>query len=168
MAGEARRPNRASVRLNGLVAFAFACAPRDLPNDQLLTSAQFRYHARAEAVLDPTIMDRLGLGPAFTWRDHVLTALDLGPILRRLSLGDEISNTMLGGALVAELGWRFRPDARRAVTLGARGSIAFTRGRSTGATSAPASPSSALAVDERPGRSRGPRRAGRRLAIAHS
>jgi hypothetical protein len=33
--------------------------PRDLPNDQILTSAHFRYHARAGTVLDPTIMDRL-------------------------------------------------------------------------------------------------------------
>jgi hypothetical protein len=68
---------------------------------------------------------RVGLGAAFTWRDHLLTALDLGPILRRLSLGDEISNTVLGGSLVAELGWRFRPAARWAVTVGARGSIAL-------------------------------------------
>jgi len=71
---------------------------------------------------------RVGLGAAFTWRDHLLTALDLGPIWRRLSLGDEISNTVLGGSLVAELGWRFRPDARWAVTLGARGSIALYPG----------------------------------------
>jgi hypothetical protein len=59
VAREARRPNRASVCLYGLAAFAFACAPRHLPNDQILTSAHFRYHARADAVLDPTIMDRL-------------------------------------------------------------------------------------------------------------
>jgi hypothetical protein len=59
MARAAGRPNRANVCLYGLVAFAFACGPRDLPNDQLLTSAHFRYHARADAVLDPTIMDRL-------------------------------------------------------------------------------------------------------------
>jgi hypothetical protein len=60
MARGSRRPSRASVRcLSGLAAFAFACAPQDLPNDQVLTSAHFRYHARAETVLDPTIMDRL-------------------------------------------------------------------------------------------------------------
>ncbi|HEX4405069.1 MAG TPA: hypothetical protein VH560_09595 [Polyangia bacterium] len=39
---------------------AGACeAPGDLPDDQLLTSAHFRYHARADTLLDPTIMDRL-------------------------------------------------------------------------------------------------------------
>jgi hypothetical protein len=71
---------------------------------------------------------RVGLGAAFTWRDHLLTALDVGPSLRHISLGDEISNSVLGGALVAELGWRFRPDARWALTLGARGSIAYYPG----------------------------------------
>ncbi|HTA21121.1 MAG TPA: hypothetical protein VK989_17640 [Polyangia bacterium] len=42
-----------------IVTLVGACRPKDLPNDQLLTSAHFRYHARADAVLDPTIMDRL-------------------------------------------------------------------------------------------------------------
>jgi hypothetical protein len=42
-----------------LVTLAGACGPKDLPDDQLLTSAHFRYHARADTVLDPTIMDRL-------------------------------------------------------------------------------------------------------------
>jgi hypothetical protein len=64
------------------------------------------------------------LGAAFTWRGHLLTALDAGPSLRRLALGSEISRSVLGGALVAELGWRFRPDARWAVTVGARASVA--------------------------------------------
>jgi hypothetical protein len=36
-----------------------ACGCHDLPDDQRLTSPHFRYHARADAVLDPTIMDRL-------------------------------------------------------------------------------------------------------------
>jgi hypothetical protein len=43
-----------------VVTLAGACGgPKDLPDDQLLTSAHFRYHARADTVLDPTIMDRL-------------------------------------------------------------------------------------------------------------
>jgi hypothetical protein len=43
-----------------MVTLAGACGgPKDLPSDQLLTSAHFRYHARADTVLDPTIMDRL-------------------------------------------------------------------------------------------------------------
>jgi hypothetical protein len=43
-----------------VVTLAGACGgPKDLPEDQLLTSAHFRYHARADTILDPTIMDRL-------------------------------------------------------------------------------------------------------------
>jgi hypothetical protein len=38
---------------------ALACGPSNLPDDQLLSSPHFRYHARAESVLDPTIVDRL-------------------------------------------------------------------------------------------------------------
>jgi hypothetical protein len=41
------------------VVLVLACGPRDAPDDQLLTSPHFRYHARADAVLDPTVMDRL-------------------------------------------------------------------------------------------------------------
>jgi hypothetical protein len=66
---------------------------------------------------------RVDLGAAFTWRDHLVTAVDLGPILRRLSLGDEISNTVFGGSVATEVGWRFRPEARWALTIGARASI---------------------------------------------
>lgn len=54
----APKATRASVCLFALVACACACAP-DLPNDQVLTSAHFRYHARAETVVDSTLMDRL-------------------------------------------------------------------------------------------------------------
>ena len=71
---------------------------------------------------------RAALGAAFAWRGHLLTALDLGPSLRRLALGGEISRSQLGGALVAELGWRFRPEARWSVTLGVRGSVALYPG----------------------------------------
>jgi hypothetical protein len=42
-----------------LALLGLACGRDDLPSDQLLTSPHFRYHARADAVLDPTIMDRL-------------------------------------------------------------------------------------------------------------
>jgi hypothetical protein len=41
------------------LASVLAVGCSDLPDDQLLTSAHFRYHARADAVLDPTIMNRL-------------------------------------------------------------------------------------------------------------
>jgi hypothetical protein len=66
---------------------------------------------------------RLDLGAAFTWRDHVETAVDVGPSWRHLSLSNEISNTVVGGSAAAEFGWRFRPDARWALTIGARASI---------------------------------------------
>ncbi|MEA2697187.1 MAG: hypothetical protein QOI66_1458, partial [Myxococcales bacterium] len=38
---------------------ALTCGPSNLPNDQLLSSPHFRYHARADTVVDPTIIDRL-------------------------------------------------------------------------------------------------------------
>jgi hypothetical protein len=38
---------------------ALTCGPSNLPNDQLLSSPHFRYHARADTVLDPTILERL-------------------------------------------------------------------------------------------------------------
>jgi hypothetical protein len=47
---------------------------------------------------------RFGLGPAFTWREHLLTALDLGPLLRRISLGDEITRFALGARWAPSLG----------------------------------------------------------------
>jgi hypothetical protein len=46
------------VSLSG-VALSCSARPRDLPDDRLLVSENFRYHARADAALDPTIMDRL-------------------------------------------------------------------------------------------------------------
>jgi hypothetical protein len=55
------RPPKPRVQLALVLAVGAVagCGPKDLPNDQLLTSAHFRYHARADTVLDPTIMDRL-------------------------------------------------------------------------------------------------------------
>jgi hypothetical protein len=47
------------VALSLAVVALAGCGPKDLPDDQLLTSAHFRYHARADTVLDPTILDRL-------------------------------------------------------------------------------------------------------------
>ena len=41
------------------VLIAVGCSGPDLPDGQLLVSPHFRYHARAETVLDPTITDRL-------------------------------------------------------------------------------------------------------------
>jgi hypothetical protein len=54
--GNAPKSMRASVCLYALVLCG--CAP-DLPDGQVLTSPHFRYHARAETVVDPTVMDRL-------------------------------------------------------------------------------------------------------------
>jgi hypothetical protein len=42
-----------------LAVSTVCCGAPDWPNDQVLSSANFRYHARADAVLDPSIMDRL-------------------------------------------------------------------------------------------------------------
>lgn len=58
MKSSGARPSGAELCLYGLVALVAACAP-DLPNDQVLTSAHFRYHARKTAIVDPTILDRL-------------------------------------------------------------------------------------------------------------
>jgi hypothetical protein len=51
----------ASSALAASIATTACTGPNvpDLPSDQLLTSSHFRYHARADAVLDPTIVDRL-------------------------------------------------------------------------------------------------------------
>jgi hypothetical protein len=49
----------APVALAALTLAGACGGPKDLPDDQLLTSAHFRYHARADTVLDPSIMDRL-------------------------------------------------------------------------------------------------------------
>ena len=55
-----KRPLRRGATLWPLLPIvALACGPSNLPDDQLLTSPHFRYHARADTVLDPTIMDRL-------------------------------------------------------------------------------------------------------------
>jgi hypothetical protein len=67
---------------------------------------------------------RTNLGAAFTWRRHLVTALEAGPILRRIAIEDEISRTVLGASVVGELGWRLRPWARWSLTPSVRYSTA--------------------------------------------
>jgi hypothetical protein len=71
---------------------------------------------------------RANLGAAFTWRRHLVTALEAGPILRRIAIEDEISRTALGASVVGELGWRFRPWARWSLTPSVRYSTAWFYG----------------------------------------
>jgi hypothetical protein len=71
---------------------------------------------------------RANLGAAFTWRRRLVTALEAGPILRRIAIDDEISRTALGGSVVGELGWRFRPWARWSLTPSVRYSTAWFYG----------------------------------------
>ncbi|HEX4405068.1 MAG TPA: hypothetical protein VH560_09590 [Polyangia bacterium] len=71
---------------------------------------------------------RANLGAAVTWRRRLVTALEAGPILRRIAIEDEISRTALGASVVAELGWRFRPWARWSLTPSVRASTAWFYG----------------------------------------
>ncbi len=71
---------------------------------------------------------RANLGAAFTWRRRLVTALEAGPILRRIAIEDEISRTAAGVSLVGELGWRFRPWARWSLTPSVRYSAAWFYG----------------------------------------
>jgi hypothetical protein len=71
---------------------------------------------------------RANLGAAFTWRTHLVTALEAGPVLRRIAIENEISRTALGASVVGELGWRFRPWARWSLTPSARYSMAWFDG----------------------------------------
>jgi hypothetical protein len=71
---------------------------------------------------------RTNLGAAFTWRRHLVTALEAGPILRRIAIEDEISRTTLGASVVGEIGWRFRPWARWSLTPSVRYSRAWFYG----------------------------------------
>lgn len=94
--------------------------------------ARLRWRASLEAQLATGVgagaalsFYRLDLGAALTWRDHILTALDLGPTLRHLALGDEVSDTVVGGSLAAELGWQFHLRQRWALTIAARSSISL-------------------------------------------
>jgi hypothetical protein len=57
-----------------------------------------------------------------------VTALEAGPILRRIAIEDEISRTAFGPSVVAELGWRFHPWARWSLTPSVRYSTAWFNG----------------------------------------
>jgi hypothetical protein len=53
---------------------------------------------------------RFGLGAdAPLWRNLML-GLEAGPTFRRISVGDEITRSTLGGALALDLAWRFQPS----------------------------------------------------------
>ncbi|MDB4979607.1 MAG: hypothetical protein JWM82_359 [Myxococcales bacterium] len=71
---------------------------------------------------------RTNLGAAFTWRQHLVTALEAGPIFRRIAIDDEISRTTVGASLVGEVGWRIRPWARWSLTASGRASTAWFYG----------------------------------------
>jgi len=73
---------------------------------------------------------RTNLGAAFTWRRHLVTALEAGPILRRIAIEDEISRTVLGASVVGELGWRLRVWARWSLMPSVRYSTAWFSGDS--------------------------------------
>ncbi len=71
---------------------------------------------------------RTNLGAAFTWRQHLVTALEAGPIVRRIAIEDEISRTTFGASIAGEVGWRFRPWARWSLTPSVRASTAWFYG----------------------------------------
>jgi hypothetical protein len=71
---------------------------------------------------------RANLGAAFTWGKHLVTALEAGPILRRIAIENEISRTALGASVVGELGWRFRPWTRWSLMPSVRYSTAWFDG----------------------------------------
>jgi hypothetical protein len=71
---------------------------------------------------------RANLGAAFTWRRHLVTALEAGPIVRRIAIDDEIARTALGASVVGEVGWRFRTWARWSLAPSVRYSIAWFYG----------------------------------------
>jgi hypothetical protein len=121
-----RRRLFALVALRALGAVAAAgCSGRELPGDQELVSAHFRYHARAETVLDPTITDRLerhrddvdarfgvdgGIVDYYLFRDyqdlHATTGIDrTGYTLgRSVYTSEPFSEHELVHALLAEAG----------------------------------------------------------------
>jgi hypothetical protein len=59
---------------------------------------------------------RFGLGvDARVWRSLEL-ALEAGPSIRRISVGDELTYSTIGVAGALEVGWRFRPSSRWSFT----------------------------------------------------
>jgi hypothetical protein len=91
-----------------------------------LANSPLRWRATADTRLGMAV----GAGASLSLHrlGHIVTALEVGPTLRRLSLGNEIASTTLGGSLVAEMGWRFQLHTSWVVSLGARGSLALYRG----------------------------------------
>lgn len=71
---------------------------------------------------------RANLGAALTWRGRLLTALEAGPIVRRIAIDDEIARTALGASVVGEVGWRFRPWTRWSLAPSVRYSTAWFYG----------------------------------------
>jgi hypothetical protein len=59
------------------------------------------------------------------WRRHVVTAVELGGALRRISIDDEITRSTLGIDAGAELGWRSFLGARWSLTASVRSSTTW-------------------------------------------
>ena len=94
------------------------------------------HHWRAALELEPVTdvgpgaslqLARAQLGVERLWRRHLVTALELGGVLRRLSLSDELTRTTPGVGSSFEVGWRFFAPARWSLTGGARYSISWFR-----------------------------------------
>jgi hypothetical protein len=68
---------------------------------------------------------RAQLGFERLWRRHLVTALDLGGVFRRLSIWDQLTRTTPGVGASAEVGWRFLAAARWSMTGGFRYSASW-------------------------------------------
>jgi hypothetical protein len=91
---------------------------------------------RARAGLDVEPLTDIGAGASLQifrahvgverdWRRHLVTALDLGGAVRRLSIADEITRTAPGITALAEIGWRVFLGARWSLTAGLRSSTTW-------------------------------------------
>jgi hypothetical protein len=88
-----------------------------------------RIRARVLVGLEPALgvgggasitIARASFGAERVWRRRLVTALDVGAVLRRISVGDEISHDVAGTFGAAEIGWRFAPSRRCSLTASAR------------------------------------------------
>jgi hypothetical protein len=68
---------------------------------------------------------RAEVGVERAWRPHVLTAFELGGVVRRLSIADELTRSVPGVEGAVELGWCFFPGARWSATASLRYSGAW-------------------------------------------
>jgi hypothetical protein len=68
---------------------------------------------------------RARLGVERDWRRHLVTALDLGGSLRRLSISDELRRSVPGIEGLVEVGWRSFLGARWALTTSLRSSTTW-------------------------------------------